>query len=290
MVQKFFAIRHNHPHYNRLTNASPVWPDSPGRVMRFFPAALIRNAAAAFLLCSALPHAAIATGAESASDPQADPAPCLAAAAANDSDQIIAVCGALIGNERTLKADRIKALIARAGAYDRKDQIDRAIGDYDTVLRLDPTLADIFNARGELWRRKGDRPRALTDFGAAIRLNPDHPAARGNYKSLAQELERLGALMAVYNKPSFDCAKARRPVEKAICANPELANLDRQINAVNTKVVREATSDSPRAGRALQREQDEFIARRNAAFGRPDYDLQKAMRERLDHLLAVERY
>jgi tetratricopeptide (TPR) repeat protein len=136
--------------------------------MRFFPAALIRTAAAAFLLWSALPHAAFATGAESATDLQVDPAPCLAAAAANDSDEIIAVCGALIGNEKTLKADRIKALIARAGAYDRKDQIDRAIGDYDTVLRLDPTLADIFNARGELWRRKGDRPRALADFGAAI--------------------------------------------------------------------------------------------------------------------------
>jgi len=58
---------------------------------------------------------------------------------------------------------------------------------------------------------------------------------------------------------------------------------------VNTKVVRQATGDSPRAGRAMQREQDDFIARRNAAFGRPDYDLQKAMRERLDHLRAVER-
>ena len=96
--------------------------------------------------------------------------------------------------------------------------------------------------------------------------------------------------MAVNNKPSFNCATARRAVEKAICANPELANLDRQINAVNTKVVSEAASDNPRAGRALQREQDDFIARRNAAFGQPDYDLQKAMRERLDHLLAVERH
>jgi tetratricopeptide (TPR) repeat protein len=258
--------------------------------MRFGLTALIKTAAAALLLCSALPRATFATGTESATDLQVDPAPCLAAAAANDSDKIIAVCGALIGNEKALRADRIKALIARAGAYDRKDQIDRAIGDYDSVLRLDPTLADIFNARGELWRRKGDRPRALADFGAAIKLNPDHPAARSNYKSLAQELERLGALMAVQNKPSFNCATARRPVEKAICANPELANLDRQINAVNTKVVREAGSDSPRAGQALQREQDDFIARRNAAFGRPDYDLQKAMRERLDHLLAVERY
>ncbi len=259
--------------------------------MRFFPTVLIPMAAVASLLGSALPRAAFATGSEpAASDLQVDTAPCVAAAAAGDADRIIDSCGALIGNEKTPRADRIKALVARAGAYERKDQIDRAIGDDDTVLRLDPTLADVFNSRGELWRRKGDRPRALADFGAALKLNPNHLAARGNYKSLAQELERLGALMAVNNKPSFNCATARHPVEKAICANPDLANLDREINAVNTKVVREATSDSPGAGRALQREQDDFIARRNASFGRPDYDLQKAMRERLDHLRAVERY
>jgi tetratricopeptide (TPR) repeat protein len=219
-----------------------------------------------------------------------DPAPCAAAAAANEDDRTIDVCGALIDNEKTERADRIKALIARGGAYTRKDKVDRAIDDYDAVLRLDPTLSDILNARGELWRKKGDRPKALADFGAAIKLSPDHPAARGNYKSLAQELERLGALMAVAGKPSFNCATARRAVEKAICANPELADLDREINAVNTKVVRAAAGDSPRASRALQREQDEFIARRNASFGRSDYDLRKAMQERLDHLLAIERY
>ena len=111
--------------------------------------------------------------------------------------------------------------------------IDRAIDDYDDVLRLDPTLADVFNARGELWRKKGDRPKALADFGVAIKLNPDHAAAKANYKSLAQELERIGALMAVAGKPSFNCATARRAVEKAICANPELADLDREINAMN---------------------------------------------------------
>jgi hypothetical protein len=54
--------------------------------------------------------------------------------------------------------------------------------------------------------------------------------------------------------------------------------------------VREAGSGNPGAGRALQREQDDFIARRNAAFGRPGYDLQKAMKERLDHLLALARH
>ena len=163
--------------------------------------ALIGSAALAFAL-SALPQRAFATGTEAATDPKVDPAPCVAAVAANDADKIIAVCGALVDNDKTLKADRIKALIARAGAYDRKDMIDRAIGDYDTTLRFDPTLSDIFNARGELWRRKGDRPRALADFGAAIKLNPQHEAARANYKSLALELERLGAQMAIKNRPT----------------------------------------------------------------------------------------
>jgi tetratricopeptide (TPR) repeat protein len=170
--------------------------------MRLTLPILLRNAALASALCASLPHAVFATGTEPATDPQVDPAPCVAAAAANDADRIIAVCGALVDNEKTLKADRIKALIARAGAFERKDQIDRAIGDYDAALRFDPTLADIFNARGELWRSKGDRPRALADFGAAIKLNPRHEAARANYKSLAQELERLGAQMAIKNKPT----------------------------------------------------------------------------------------
>lgn len=170
--------------------------------MRRFFTFPIRHAAIAFVLCAALSHHAFATGNEPGMDPKADPAPCTAVAAADDADKVIAVCSELVDNEKTLKADRIKALVARAAAYDRKDMIDRAVGDYDTVLRLDPALPDIFNARGELWRKKGDRPRALADFAAAIRLNPQHEAARANHKSLALELERLGAQMAIKNRPS----------------------------------------------------------------------------------------
>ena len=171
-------------------------------LMRRAFTALIRNVVVAFALWTAPSLHARATGVEAIPDPPVDPAPCVAAVVANEPDKIIAVCGALVDNEKTAKADRIRALVARAAAYDRSDQIDRAIGDYDAALRLDPTLADVFNARGELWRRKDDRPRALADFGAAIKLDPQHAAARANYKSLAQELERLGAQMAIKNKPS----------------------------------------------------------------------------------------
>ena len=249
---------------------------------------MIRNAIITSVLWAALVPGAFATGADPAGDPQADPAPCTAAVAANDDDRIVAVCGALIDNDKAARADRIKALIVRAAAYGRKDMIDRAIADDDAVLRLDPGLADIFNARGELWRKKGDRPKALADFGAAIRLNANHDAARANYKSLALELERLGAQKAVAGKPSFNCASARRAAERAICANPELADLDREINAVSVRVMREA--QSPREARALQREQDDFIARRNAEFGRPGYDLRKAMKQRLDKLVGADGY
>jgi len=249
----------------------------------------IHHAAVAAMLSAALPQRANATGAEVQAMPPVDPAPCMAAIAANDDDGIVALCGAQIDNEKAAQDDRVRALIARAAAFARKDQIERAIADYNAVLNLDPKRADTFNARGELWWKKGDRPRALTDFAAAIKLNPDHAAARGNYKSLALELERLGAEMAVAGKPGFDCAAARRAVEKAICADPDLADLDRQISATNVQLVRDAAVASPRAAQALRREQDEFLARRNALFGRPDYDLRKVMRERLDHLLSMRR-
>jgi tetratricopeptide (TPR) repeat protein len=180
---------------------SSLKSDSSGKSMRRSFTTLIAGTAIAAVWAAPGDRAPAGTG-EPVTDARVDSAPCVAAAAANDADTIIAICGALIDNDKSARADRIMALIARGGAHDRKDQIDRAIGDYDTALRLDPTLADIFNIRGELWRRKGDLPRALADFGAAIKLNPQHQAARANYRSLAQELERLGAQMAIKNGAS----------------------------------------------------------------------------------------
>lgn len=231
-----------------------------------------------------------AAGTPAATSPEVaiDPLPCLAAIAANDDDAIISRCDSLIGNEKNTQPDRIKAVLARAAAYDRKQQYDRAIADYDTALQLDPAQADALNHRGEVWRRKGDRPHALADFGAAIRLNPEYSPARANYKSLAQELELLGAQMAVRNQPSFNCATAKRAAEKAICADPRLAKLDRDINDIFVRVI--AESQNRRAALALTGEQRDFIARRNASFGKRGYDLRVAMEARLKALTGVDGY
>src|SRR6202000_1387094 len=103
---------------------------------------------------------------------------------------------------------RFRGLIAGAGADRRKEMIDPAIGDYTTALRLDPTLIDIYNARGELWREKDDRPDAVRDFGTALKLDPNNAVAKANYKALAQELERIGAQMALGGQPSLGCTTA----------------------------------------------------------------------------------
>ncbi|MGY3449918.1 tetratricopeptide repeat protein [Bradyrhizobium sp. USDA 4353] len=226
--------------------------------------------------------------AEPAKEPAVDASACIAASEARDGDKVLTECGALIDNPKAPKSDRINALIARASIFIVRGEADRAIADYGVALQLDPTLANIFNARGELYRKKGDRPKALADFAAALRLNPDHVAARSNYHDLAVELERLGAQMAVAGRPSFNCATARRAVEKAICADPELANLDREIDGSHARLVREAPG--PAAARARQREQDAFIARRNADFGRNGYNLKRSMQDRLRQLNGPDGY
>jgi tetratricopeptide (TPR) repeat protein len=244
---------------------------------------------AAVVLSAVLPGAAnAATGGEPAAVAQVDVTGCLAVTAADDMDKAGPACAAVIDNEKTAKPDLIKALVARGALYARHDQIDRAIADDSRALQLDPTLADVFNARGELWLKKGDKPKAVQDFGAALRIDPNHEKAKANHKAMAREIERIGAQMAVAGKPSFNCAGVRRPVEKAICANRELADLDREVYAANARVIREARNEGE--AKKLQREQDDFIARRNAAFGRSGYDLKKAMQDRLQRLNGVDGY
>ena len=148
-----------------------------------------------------------------------------------------------------------------------------------------PTTPAPGASRGAAWRKKRDRGRALQDYAEAVRLDPSDNTAAANHRDVAQEVERLGSLTYQKNLPSFNCATAKRQVEKAICASPDLANLDREVSAVNARVIQRAATD-PKAS-ALRREQDEFLAQRSAAFGRSDFDLLKAMRERNPELKII---
>ena len=91
------------------------------------------------------------------------------------------------------------------------------------------------------------------------------------------------------NLPSFSCAVAKLQVEKAICADPGLAQLDREMNDAFLRAVASAENDSHRTTLNLTQAQRRFIAERNAQFGRPGYDLRQAMAERADRLGATSK-
>ena len=155
---------------------------------------------------------------------------------------------------------------------------DRAIADYDAAVRLDPKFQRAYNNRGAAWRAKGDRRRALQDYAEAVRLNPSDATAAGNYKEVSLQIERLNGLADQKSLPSFNCAVARLRVEKAICADPGLARLDREMNEAFLKAIASAESRQPSCGT----EPDASAAqvhcqKRNAQFGRPGYDLRQAM-------------
>jgi uncharacterized protein YecT (DUF1311 family) len=156
-------------------------------------------------------------------------------------------------------------------------------------LKLDSKFQRAYNNRGAAWRGKGDRARALQDYAEAVRLDPSDKAAASNHQEIALEVERLGTLTYQKNLPSFNCATAGRQVEKAICADPGLAQLDRNINDVFLRVIASAEADSHRAALALTEQQRDFIGKRNASFGRRGYDLRQAMQERLDKLNTIVR-
>lgn len=67
--------------------------------------------------------------------------------------------------------------------------------------KLKRAEADALNARGEERLAKGERVAALSDFTAALKLDPQHQAARDNAKKLARIVEREGAMMGLEGKP-----------------------------------------------------------------------------------------
>lgn len=87
-------------------------------------------------------------------------------------------------------------------------------------------------------------------------------------------------------RPSFDCAKAASAAEKAICADPALAQADADVAKTYAAVLK--TLD-PHAGKALRDDQSDFIAYRDQIAGfnentpkdRQNFDLGEFLRDRV---------
>ena len=95
-------------------------------------------------------------------------------------DQAIAACNRLIDSGRYQGRDLVTAYLNRGAKWSMKGDHDRAIADYDEMIRLDPKISQAYNNRGISWRAKGNLDRATADFSQAIGLDPTLPQAYQN--------------------------------------------------------------------------------------------------------------
>ena len=98
----------------------------------------------------------------------------------DNPDIQIAGCTALIELNQETGRNLATTFNNRGNAYAGKQDYDRAIQDFDQVIRLDPNNAIAFGNRGIVYLIKQDYDRAIQDFDQAIRLDPNYAAAIHN--------------------------------------------------------------------------------------------------------------
>jgi tetratricopeptide (TPR) repeat protein len=184
-------------------------------------------------------------------------------------------------NEAIRLSPKANFLTNRGDAYNFKGDYDRAIADYDRAIALNPGFYLAYNNRGAAFGKKGDVDREIADYQQALQINPQFDQAAENLAKARQQRDRRISANAEASGPvlpSFDCGSASRAVEKAICSDPDLARLDREIDTAYKAAM---AARNGKAGTQLREEQRDFIAARNTSFGNPQYNLKREMEMRL---------
>ena len=134
-----------------------------------------------------------------------------------DPDLAIAGCTAIIESGRENGVNLAGAFNNRGNAYAHKGENDRAIQDYDQVLRLNPSYGDAFVNRGRARVHKGEFELAFQDHDQALRLDSNNANAlanrgfaygvKGDYDRAIQDLDQ--ALRLNPNQPEAQAAPER---------------------------------------------------------------------------------
>jgi tetratricopeptide (TPR) repeat protein len=89
----------------------------------------------------------------------------------------IAACTRLIASGRYRGRELAAVYALRAVYWYKRDELDRAIVDYNDSIRHDPSIALVYFGRGAALKQRGDLDRAIADFNEAIRRDPKIPYA-----------------------------------------------------------------------------------------------------------------
>jgi tetratricopeptide (TPR) repeat protein len=115
-----------------------------------------------------------------------------------DPDRAIAACSQIIRSGIATPQNLAITYVNRGAAWSRKADYDRAIGDLDMAIKIEPREPRAYFSRANAFGSKGDDDRALADLNRAIEIAPSFApayAARGFILARKGELDRANYAM-----------------------------------------------------------------------------------------------
>jgi tetratricopeptide (TPR) repeat protein len=111
--------------------------------------------------------------------PQREVDACNGLASAESADQMVQACSSAMATTNGLDGpNTAAALVNRGAAHEAKGEMDAAISDFSAALQIEPDLAPAYADRAAAYLQNNDIPKAKADVDRAIALRPDDAKTR----------------------------------------------------------------------------------------------------------------
>jgi tetratricopeptide (TPR) repeat protein len=115
-------------------------------------------------------------------------------------EEALAACTRALQAGRLDRTERVRVYNARGILWKRKGDYDRAIADYNAAVELDPQYHYAYYNRGISHFEKHDIDRAIADFTTVIRINPKFAQAYNNRGTAYKEKQDYDRALADYDQ------------------------------------------------------------------------------------------
>ncbi len=119
---------------------------------------------------------------------------------AGEPSRIIRGCSTILSNAKVPAKQRAVAHVNRGIAYYDRGELDKALADYSSAIRLDAKNAEAHHNRADVRLRMGDLDNAIVDYGQAIALNPSFSSAHNGRGNALRESGQIDRAIADYDQ------------------------------------------------------------------------------------------
>ena len=96
----------------------------------------------------------------------------------------------------------MKVIIAGSRNITDYNVVKEAMDSYNRAIKINPSYAEAFNNRGNVFKEQGHLEQAIDSYEKAVLHKSDYAEAHGNHGIALKQLGRLKEALESYNKAS----------------------------------------------------------------------------------------